>query len=208
MTSNGQVPTSPAAGCQIGVYVGPGVTVTVSDLTISGFSWYGVFNDGGNVTVTGSTISNIGDSPSFTGAQHGIGIYFTGGASGTISDNMITDYQKGGITVNGIGSSATVTGNTVLGVDQVPYIAQNGVQFGFGAAGSVSGNTIDGNWYTGAGWTSTGLLLFDVNANQVKTSHNLLRNNQTEFALIESNACSSMYGGAYGGWDLCPVPVS
>lgn len=198
-------------GCDIGVYFGPNVTGTVSNAVISDFIEYGVFNDGGSVTVTDSTISNIGDSP-FDGMQYGVGVYFNSPngstATGTISGNTITNYQKGGITVNGIGSNAIVTGNKVLGVNQVPYIAQNGIQFGFGAAGSVSGNTIDGNWYTGAGWTSTGLLLFDVNASQVKTSHNLLRNNQTEFALIESNACSSMYDGFYGGYDLCPVAVS
>ncbi|MGC8499375.1 MAG: right-handed parallel beta-helix repeat-containing protein [Acidimicrobiales bacterium] len=215
-TVSGSV-TGSASTCDVGVYVGPGNSATISGAAISGFKMYGIFNDGGTVSVTGSAISTIGDSP-MSGDQYGVGVYFvnpqlnasTGPdspASGVISGNTITAYQKGGITVNGQGSSATVTDNVVSGVGQVPYIAQNGIQLGFGASGQVSGNTIDGNWYSGADWTSTGLLLFDVAANHVRTFDNHLMNNQTEFALVEDNSCGSLYGGLYANWGLCTVPV-
>jgi parallel beta-helix repeat protein len=167
-------------GCDIGVYFGPGTSGTVNGATISGFVEYGVYNDGGTVTVEDSTISNIGDTP-FDGVQYGIGVYFvnpnlvdssesTSSASGIISGNTISQYQKGGITVNGSGSTATVTDNTVTGLGPVSFIAQNGIQFGFGATvdvGAVSGNTISGNIYTEGdappGYVSTGFLFYETN---------------------------------------------
>lgn len=177
-----------ASGCDIGVYYSPGNGGTISGATITGFTWYGVFNDGRkDVTVKDSTISDIGDSPAFDGAQHGVAIYFvnpnlnniglsSSGATGTIESNNISDYQKGGITVNGAGSSATVTGNTVTGLGPVHIIAQNGIQFGFGATpGTVSGNSVSGNIYTQngscapsgvfscVGVVSTGILYYDAN---------------------------------------------
>lgn len=153
-------------GCDIGVYFGSGNTGTVDGATISGFTQYGVYNDGGDVTVTDSTISDIGDTP-FDGVQYGIGIYFvnpslmgsdSSPASGTISDNTISEYQKGGITVNGQKSTAQVTGNTVTGLGPVNFIAQNGIQFGFGASSTplLSGNDVSGNIYTQNGSCAPG----------------------------------------------------
>lgn len=196
--------TLDATGCQVGVYYDSAHTGNVSGADISNATWYGVYVDkGASVDVTDSTITNIGDQPTFTGSQHGLGIYYRDGATGTVSGNTVSDYQKNGITVTGDGTSVTVTNNTVDGNGAIPYIAQNGIEFGFGASGIARGNSIQGMWYTGATWTSTGLLLFDVNANAVKTSNNMLRNNQTEYALIESHACAKMHGGVYYDYGLC-----
>jgi len=138
---------------------------------VSGFVRYGVYNDGGDVSVEGSTISDIGDEP-FDGLQYGLGVYFvnpalvnpslpSSPATGTISGNVISQYQKGGITVNGPGSSADISDNTVTGLGPVNFIAQNGVQIGFGATGSISHNKVSSNQYTGPGDTSsTGVLVF------------------------------------------------
>lgn len=97
-----------------------------------------------------------------------------------------------------------MTDNTVAGVGNVPYIAQNGIQFGYRSQGVARGNTIDGNWYSGANWTSTALLLFDVNANQVKTSNNKFLHNQRNLVLVTTQACPHQYGGFYEDYGLCP----
>ncbi len=187
--------TLDAAGCDIGIYYGSASTGGVDGATISNARYFGVVNDGrSNLSVTNSTISNIGNNP-FDGTQHGVGILFTtqhvlgissGTAGGTISGNSLPSYQKGGITILGAKAAATITNNTVTGSGQVNYIAQNGIQISFGATAQVTGNTVSGNWYTPAGTMSCGLLFLD--AGGVKQhSNNLFAN--------ETNLCNAGRGG-------------
>ncbi len=78
--------------CNIGAYN----VSSVSGATIFGANYFGVVNDGTTTSVTNSTIRNIGEVP-FNGAQHGVAVYYTGaGATGAISGNTISQYQKGG----------------------------------------------------------------------------------------------------------------
>ena len=51
----------------------------------------------------------------------------------TITNNMISDYQKTGIAVDGTGSAATITNNTITGAGPTTVIAQNGMQISRGA---------------------------------------------------------------------------
>ena len=51
-----------ATGCDIGVYYGPGATGSVTGATIANAKYFGIVNDGQNVNVTNSTISNIGNA--------------------------------------------------------------------------------------------------------------------------------------------------
>jgi len=154
-----------ATGCNIGVYYDNNSTTgNVTGATIFGANYFGVAVNGDvgavSVDVTGSTIHDIGETP-LNGTQHGTGIYyraFGGSASGTISNNTVTHYQKNGITING-NVSATIADNTVTGEGPVPYIAQNGIQIGYGAQASVTENTVTGNAYTGAGGASSGGIL-------------------------------------------------
>lgn len=50
---------------------------------------------------------------------------------------------------NGSGVQVTVTGNTVTGDGHVTFIAQNGIQIGYGASASVMRNTVSDNSYIG-----------------------------------------------------------
>jgi parallel beta-helix repeat protein len=153
-----------ATGCNIGVYYDNTHSGNVTNANIHGSNYFGVVVNGDvgavNTNVTGSTIHDIGETP-LNGTQHGNAIYyraFGGSASGTISGNTLTNYQKGGITVNG-NVSATITNNTVTGQGPVNYIAQNGIQLGYGAKATVTGNTVTGNAYTGANGASSGGIL-------------------------------------------------
>lgn len=192
-----------ATGCNIGVYYDNTTSGNVTNAEIRGANYFGVVVNGDvgtvKVNVTGSNIHDIGEVP-LNGAQHGNAIYYralgTGTASGTISGNTLTNYQKGGITTNGL-VSATITNNTVTGQGRVDYIAQNGIQLGYGAKATVSGNTVTGNAYTGAGQTSsagilvvggpcfgTGLL-YTVSLNITK---NILTNNDVGVWLFNADA--------------------
>jgi hypothetical protein len=153
-----------ATSCNIGVYYDNNNSGNVTGAEIFGANYFGVVVNGDvgavSVNVTGSDIHDIGENP-LNGSQHGNAIYyraFGGTASGLIAGNTITNYQKGGITANG-SVSATIKNNIVTGEGPVVYIAQNGIQVGYGAKATVTGNTVSGNAYTGNGGTSSAGIL-------------------------------------------------
>jgi hypothetical protein len=174
-----------AAGCDIGVYYGPGTKGSVKNATIKNAKYFGVVNYRGKVNVTNSTISQIGNTP-LDGTQHGVGVFYTteetpGGAAsgiakGAIKGNILHSYQKGGITVRGAGASATVERNTLTGAGHVAYIAQNGIQVSFGSTATVKNNTVSGHWYTPDGTEACGLLFYQ--AGKVKATANTLFDNE------------------------------
>jgi hypothetical protein len=163
-----------ATGCNIGVYYGPGANGNVSGANIHGANYYGVVNNGANINVQNSTISDIGEKP-LNGTQHGVAVYFCGGvglptercansnAKGNIQGNYIWNYQKGGIVVNGPLANSNITQNTVIGQGPVDYIEQNGILVGYGAKASVNQNSVFGNSYTdGAIATCSGTCVSSV----------------------------------------------
>jgi copper-binding protein NosD len=191
-----------ATGCDIGVYFATPGSVTAG-AEIFGARYFGVVNDGTSVKVEGASVHHIGNKP-FDGTQHGVGIYFTNGGTGTIDGNAVWAYQKGGIVVNGTNAgsgaatTASVTNNAVTGLGPVVFIAGNGIQVSRGAVAEVRGNAISDNFYTGevgvgpnAGgenpegfeFFSTGLLLFEAGAG-TKTSDNQFSGNQHNFANV------------------------
>ena len=155
-----------ATGCNIGVYFSTGEGL-VENAEVFGALNFGVLVNGDasnvSVDVIDSRIRNIGDVP-FNGNQRGIGIYYrafysTGTATGRISGNKIELYQKGGIVANGQGTDVQVMENTVTGFGPVAFIAQNGIQIGYGAAASVMKNTVTGHSYTGSSTVSGGIIV-------------------------------------------------
>ncbi|HVS73990.1 MAG TPA: right-handed parallel beta-helix repeat-containing protein [Candidatus Acidoferrales bacterium] len=155
-----------ATGCNIGVYFS-NLNGKIQQAEIYGANYFGVVVNGDaniiSVNVTDSFIHDIGETP-LNGTQHGVAIYYrafflTGSANGTISGNTLSNYQKGGIVVNGQGVNVTVTDNIVTGQGPVDFIAQNGIQVGFGAGASVMRNTVTGNAYTGTNNASSAGIL-------------------------------------------------
>jgi hypothetical protein len=147
-----------ATGCNIGIYYGPGAHGHIDGASIHGANYFGVANNGGRVDIRESTVYDIGETP-LNGDQHGVAIYFAfaSAAKGDITDNVVWNYQKGGIVVNGPLAGSTISGNTVIGQGPVDFIAQNGIQAGFGAdVDQITGNLVVGNSYTGAGLTASG----------------------------------------------------
>jgi hypothetical protein len=175
--SNGAVPAVlDATGCNIGVYYDHSIAfglIGLSGKEIHGANYYGVVvnADAGNllVNITNNFIHNIGEVPA-NGAQHGVGLYLraysTFSVSGNVTGNIVYLYQKGGIVANGPGVKLTkLNGNLVYGLGHVPFIAQNGIQIGYGALpfpSEVDGNLVGGNSYIGTpgdGSASAGILV-------------------------------------------------
>jgi hypothetical protein len=124
----------------------------------SGF--FGIVYQNASGTISGTTVTNINCNP-LNGDQSGNAIYIqTDGQGGisnvNITNNIISNYQKGGIICNEPGTNCIVNGNTVTGVGQTSLIAQNGIQVGYGATATVENNTISGDSYTGTWGSSTG----------------------------------------------------
>jgi hypothetical protein len=114
------------------VYVNGAQNVGVRGFTITGPGSgacdsieYGVLVDNGSATVEHNHITAIRDvdpasldtGTGHSGCQNGGGVRFGRQAAGTtgsgsIRDNAIDDYQKGGIIVDAVGSNATVEHNT------------------------------------------------------------------------------------------------
>jgi parallel beta-helix repeat protein len=119
-----------------------------------------------------------------------------------MSSVTVKTYDKNGITCSDPGTSCSVSGSTVTGIGATSAIAQNGVQLGFGASGSITGTTITGNSYTGGGTDNqaTGILIFDSGATTV--GHDTLSANDINiFAGADSGAVA-------GNWSITGNAVS
>ncbi len=208
---------SPSGAPQEGIIYVEGVTgVTIANLTVDGSvasssitscgsstlgKYIGVLLNGASGTVEDTTIMNLYQaSPSLYGCQDsaGAGIYVETPASGlsavTVYDNTVTNYQKGGIVCNFAGSSCTITGNTVSPLPAATAAnAPNGIQIGYGATGTVSGNTVSGNvctiptclssnMITSAG-PSVGILLYETSGT-VPISGNTVTGNDAGIFLV------------------------
>ena len=182
----------PPAGAFLGAVV-TNVTgaseIHVDDVTIQGAStavncgpFTGVQFEGAGGSLTDSSVLDIRrDDPDAQGCQTGLGVRVNGlGTAITveITDSTIAGYQKNGITVNGDGAAAVITGNTVTGDGPVDYIAQNGIQVSRGATALIEGNSVSGNDYTPADTVACGLLYFE--AQGVKQKKNMLFANEKD----------------------------
>ncbi len=140
---------------------GLGVEAEISGFTVTGPGPTGcgsiragiVVRDGADAYIHNNRIQDIQDS-TFSGCQNGQGIWVGRKAWGTkgtatITNNVITGYQKGGIVVDNTGSSARIIGNTITGAGRTNVTAQNGIQISRGATGVIEGNIVSGHYYLG-----------------------------------------------------------
>lgn len=83
------------------------------------------------------------------GCQSGTGILVQSGGGGIskveIEKSAIHDFQKNGITANEVGTRVSIYGNVVTGIGPTSGAAQNGIQVGFGAGGTISRNAVTNN---------------------------------------------------------------
>ena len=144
-------------------------TVNISDMTVDGRelgpdNFYGIHFFNANGSVTDCRIEDIlySASPS---ASRVVSLVATHGVGATayaidFSDNVIPNFQKGGIVIMGPEFSCTVDGNVISDVPSA-VLAGNGIQISYGATGSTSSNVVNGVGYTGGDWAGTGILLFE-----------------------------------------------
>jgi parallel beta-helix repeat protein len=157
-----------------GIVVIDGTTgVTIRDLTVDGAgnaltacdppALFGVFWRNASGIIEDSEVRNIEWGGGHEGCQGAIGIFAEsgggGGAAVTIDGNNVHDVQKNGITAVGSATTATISGNTVVGWGPTNKIAQNGIEIASGAGGSITGNEASLYDYTPSTWAATGILV-------------------------------------------------
>jgi hypothetical protein len=143
------------------------------------------------------------------GCQDGLAIYAqsgygTGGSAVvSIENSSVHDYDKNGITADGSGTVATITGNYVVGIGATPLIGQNGIQMSFGARGKIQNNTVTDDVYVnpldcypGNCYSATGILLYDsggTSGSPVTVSGNTVSNTQEAIVTITDGAETADY---------------
>jgi hypothetical protein len=177
------------------VFVDGATGVEISNLTVNGlgrgqanyrFMGIGYWNAGGAVSFV--HITGIRENPA-NGNQSGVGFYAyntTGGPYAiTVSDMTVDDYQKGGVVMNGAGLTGHVLRTTTTGYGPVNFIAQNGIQFGYGATGTIDNCTVTGHHYFGpVDDTSAGILLYQASA---ATTNSTVSDNQENITTVDAN---------------------
>ena len=146
---------------------------------------YGVFVANASATIVGNNVLSIRDNP-YSGCQNGVAIRFGSqglgfvGHTGTIAYNTVTDYQKGGIVVDGAGTNVSVLGNLVTGQNQAGVNGQNGIQISRGALSLVNNNTATNNLYanpaTPLNISADGILIYDI-VGGVTVTNNIVTGN-------------------------------
>ena len=190
------------------IWVTAGTTgVTISNLIVDGSqnqiagclpNPIGVYFQNASGTVSHNAVRYFELGSGLEGCQAGIGIFAQADGTGGISNvtataNSIHDFQKGGIVGNETGTTLTATSNVVTGFGPTPYIAQNGIQIGFGATGTITGNTVSNVAYTPCVNTatcpgsSTGVLIYDPSGVITTSSNNVSNTQGAIYYLSASN---------------------
>jgi len=159
------------------VYV-HGATVTVQQLTVDGdglgnanSGFMGIAYQNAAGTIDSVTITRVRNTP-LDGAQYGVGLYARNEDSAprtlVVSNCVIADFQKNATAFLGTGLAVDVHTNTITGHGATTVTAQNGIQVGLGATGTVGpNNDIADVSYTPGTWTASGILLEYVDVDVV-----------------------------------------
>jgi Periplasmic copper-binding protein (NosD) len=130
----------------------------------------GILFDGASGSIVGNHVLDIGQGAS--GCQEGNAIdvrnppydgTHPATTHVTIWGNRVAGYQKTGVLVNG-DVEADVAANRVIGQGPIDFIAQNGIQIGYGAFGQVRLNRVEQNLFSPGTFGSSGILLLFAGA--------------------------------------------
>jgi parallel beta-helix repeat protein len=134
----------------------------------------GFWNSGGDLLDV--RLTGVRDTP-FGGAQHGVSLYSYNDTGGPYTINLtgvdVDDMQKTAFALGGAGLIANVVNCTTVGAGPTTVTAQNGIQIGYGATGSIIGCEVSGMNYTGSGWSASGILLYYPDPGMILSNNNV-----------------------------------
>jgi parallel beta-helix repeat protein len=154
---------------------------------------------GSGHVVTGNHVTLIRNAdPALYGCQDGISVQVgrraeAANATAIVSGNVIDEYQKGGVVVDGDSTYGAVAFNHVEAAQAVqPIIAPNGVQVSRGASADVSHNDVSENHFGGdpENGTGAGILLFEPGVGEVDVDNNDASANDDGIVLSDADGQS------------------
>jgi hypothetical protein len=204
-----------------GVFGAP-IVVNISNIAVDGSNnglsgcatdLVGIYYQNASGTVNHVTARYQELDPGDFGCQDGLALYAqsgygTGTGTVTFENSSVHDYDKNGITADGAGMVATISGNYVVGIGATTLIAQNGIQLSTGASGKISTNTVTDDVYTNPSdcynsnpslntcYSSTGILLFDsggTSGTPVTISSNTVSNTQGGIVIYTDGSAPADY---------------
>lgn len=177
---------------------GTGNNDTTCDMQLAGIYYQ---NAGG--TISHNTAQNQLLPAGYQGCQEGVGIIGENQTVNTpsiqINHNTVINFDKNGITVSYGAAVVTIADNTITGRGSTDTTAQNGIQLGYGASGSIKGNTVSNLIYSPAP-EAAGILLYDLPAGSYLSTPQV-RNNTV------SNAQNGIVLDAVSGAPGALLPV-
>jgi parallel beta-helix repeat protein len=124
-----------------------------------------------------------------TTAYESWGVRVYGDSDLTIDDNTLTDYTRDGIVINGDDGAgpdpAVVVSNNDLTGSSIPL---NGIQIGYGASGTISGNSVTGHTRSSP-WAAVGIMVYKSDGITVNGG-NYVESCHYGISLIQSDACT------------------
>jgi nitrous oxidase accessory protein NosD len=144
-----------ASAIAAAVLVSGATNVSISGLTVDGINngiascsprLIGVYFQNSSGDLKHAAVRNFKLGPTFNGCQSGSGVLVESGNGGAsdveIAECSIHDFQKNGITANEAGTQVRIHDNVVTGLGPTNGAAQNGIQVGFTAAGTIRENIV------------------------------------------------------------------
>jgi hypothetical protein len=151
----------------------------------------GIVYQNSSGTVKRTWVRNTQLVSRLSGCQSGDGIFIQSGNGGTsrvtVTENRVEGYQKNGITANEVGTQVEISLNIVVGAGPTTGAAQNGIQIGFGAQGSIEQNFVTGNIWSPCSspdqcvFLATGILI--EQSDNITIEDNSVGNNQVNIFL-------------------------
>jgi len=213
------------------VLVQASTSVTITNMTVDGANNglngclpnpIGIYYQNSSGTISHNSVLNevlVGSG--LIGCQAGLGIFVQSGNAGSstvaITNNNVANYQKNGITGNGLGTAVTINSNDVIGQGPTNGAAENSIQIGFGATGSITSNSVGSDvWapdvYGDTGNAAAGLLVYA--SPNVAIKSNSVNNTQYGIAVVSDPTYGAADGATltgntvssthlYDGIDLC-----
>jgi len=200
--------------------LGTPILVNISNITVDGSNnglgscatdLVGIYYQNASGTVNHVTTRFQELQQADFGCQDGLAIYVQSGygtigtAVVTVENSSVHDYDKNGITADGSGTTATISGNYIVGIGATALIAQNGIQLSDGAGGKISGNTVTDDVYinspgcgVGSCTSATGILLYDsggTSGSHVAISGNTVSNTQGAIVSYTDGTATADYAG-------------
>jgi hypothetical protein len=173
--------------------------VTLTNLTVDGIGnqisgcgpdFMGILFQNSSGTLNHLAVRNQIPGDVLSGCQSGESIFVQTSGDNTskvlVENSSVHNYNKNGITGNDTGTVLKLTENFIQGSGPDPNApAQNGIQIGFGATGSVVSETVIDNVYFDPNVAAaTDVLLFDAAENSgITVNTNVLGNSQIPIAL-------------------------